>query len=206
MLVGVVDATTAVPTTADAKKGPRPVVISGPSGAGKSTILKRLFADYPDKFGFSVSHTTRPPRAAETPGVHYHFTDQATFAQLLRDGQFIEHATFSKHSYGTSLAALDAVAATGKTCVLDIEMEGVKQIKAHPDIDARFLFVKPPGLQVLEERLRGRGTETEESLGRRLEQAKRELAFAKEGVHDRVVVNDDLEKAYKEVKEFMLGD
>jgi guanylate kinase len=152
------------------------------------------------------SDTTRPPRAAETPGVHYHFTDQPTFSQLLQDNQFVEHATFSKHSYGTSLSALNSVTATGKICVLDIEMEGVKQIKAHPDIDARFLFVKPPSLEVLEERLRGRGTETEESLRRRLEQAGRELAFAEEGVHDRVVVNDDLEKAYREVEEFMLEE
>ncbi|KAI9780854.1 MAG: hypothetical protein M1839_006481 [Geoglossum umbratile] len=181
--------------------------MSGPSGAGKSTILKRLFADYPDRFGFSVSHTTRAPRPGETPGQAYHFTSGPTFAQLLQDGQFIEHATFSAQHYGTSRAALAAVAATGKTCILDIEMEGVKQIKAHPDIDARFLFVKPPSLEVLEARLRGRGTETEESLRRRLEQAQRELAFAEgQGVHDRVVVNDDLERAYREVEEFMLAE
>ena len=106
--------------------------------------------------------TTRAPRGGETTGEHYHFTDAATFAQLLAERQFVEHATFSRHSYGTSVAALESVAATGKTCVLDIEMEGVKQIKARPDIDARFLFVKPPSLAVLEQRLRGRGTETEE--------------------------------------------
>ncbi|KAH0543629.1 hypothetical protein FGG08_002067 [Glutinoglossum americanum] len=187
------------------KTPPRPVVISGPSGAGKSTLLKRLFAEHPGKFGFSVSHTTRAPRPGEVDGREYNFVTREAFQSLISQNQFIEHATFSSHNYGTTISAIRSIASAGLICILDIEMEGVKQVK-RTDLNARFLFVAPPSLGVLEERLRGRGTETEESLGRRLEQAERELEFAKgEGVHDRAVVNDDLEVAYREVEEFVLG-
>jgi guanylate kinase len=102
--------------------------------------------------------------------------------------------------------AVEAVENSGKTCILDIEMEGVKQVhKSH--LKARFLFLQPPSEEVLEKRLRGRGTDKEEDILKRLDQAKRELEYAKTpGVHDKVVVNDDLEKAYKEVEKFCLGE
>jgi guanylate kinase len=128
------------------------------------------------------------------------------FQALISAKQFIEHATFSANHYGTTIGAVRRIASAGVVCILDIEMEGVKQVK-RTDLNARFLFVAPPSLETLETRLRGRGTETEESLRRRLEQAERELEFAKgEGVHDRVVVNDDLEVAYREVEEFVLAE
>jgi guanylate kinase len=108
--------------------------------------------------------------------------------------------------YGTSVGAVKSVADAGRICILDIEMEGVKQVKK-TDLNARFLFLAPPSLEELEKRLRGRGTETEESLGKRLEQAQKELAFSKEeGVHDKIVVNEDLDKAYRELEDFILAE
>ncbi|KAL8711555.1 MAG: hypothetical protein Q9220_003965 [cf. Caloplaca sp. 1 TL-2023] len=184
----------------------RPIVISGPSGSGKSTVLKRLFAAHPDTFGFSISHTTRAPRPTEQDGREYNFTTKDKFLRLVDEGGFIEHAQFGGNYYGTSVKAVKDVAEKGKICVLDIEMEGVKQVK-RTDLHARFLFLSPPSVEVLEQRLRGRGTEDEDSLGKRLEQAQREMAFSKEeGVHDRVIVNDDLERAYREVDEWVVDD
>jgi hypothetical protein len=101
----------------------RAIVISGPSGAGKSTILKRLFEDYPDRFGFSVSHTTRSPRGEEKDGVEYHFVTKEQFSELVEKKGFVEHATFGSNSYGTSVAAIEDIEKKGRTCILDIEME-----------------------------------------------------------------------------------
>ncbi|KAK2735963.1 hypothetical protein FQN57_001036 [Myotisia sp. PD_48] len=184
----------------------RPVVVSGPSGTGKSTLLKRLFAEYPDKFGFSISHTTRSPRAGEEHAREYYFTDKASFLKLVDDGGFIEHAVFGGNHYGTSTQAVREVRDKGRICVLDIEMEGVKQVK-RTDLNARFVFIAPPSLEELERRLRGRGTETEESLNKRLAQAKVELKYAKEpGVHDKTIVNTDIEAAYAELKDYVVDD
>jgi guanylate kinase len=101
----------------------RPIVISGPSGAGKSTLLKRLFAEYPDTFGFSISHTTRGPRAGEENGREYHFVSREDFQKLVDANGFIEHAQFGSNLYGTSVQAVKDVRERGRVCILDIEME-----------------------------------------------------------------------------------
>ncbi|KAF7714714.1 Guanylate kinase [Penicillium ucsense] len=182
----------------------RPVVISGPSGCGKSTLLKRLFAEYPDRFGFSVSNTTRAPRAGEVDGKDYNFVTKEAFLELVAQNGFIEHAQFGSNFYGTSKQAVKDVAEKQRICVLDIEMEGVKQVK-NSDLNARFLFLAPPSMEELERRLRSRGTETEDSLRQRLDQAVNELEFAKQpGAHDKIVVNDDLEKAYTELRDWVV--
>jgi len=125
---------------------------------------------------------------------------------MIDKGGFIEYAKFGDNLYGTSYEAVEWIAREGKTCVLDIEMEGVKQMRAS-HLQARYLFVAPPSFEELERRLRGRGTDGEVDIGKRLDRAKEELEFAKtEGIHDKVVVNDDLEKAYKEVEAFCLGE
>lgn len=181
----------------------RPVVISGPSGTGKSTLLKKLFEEFPDKFGFSISHTTRKPRPGETDGVEYHFTTVDNFKQLIDNNEFIEWAQFSGNYYGTSKKAVKDVAKIGKICLLDIDMQGVKLVK-NSDLNGKFLFVAPPSIEELKKRLTGRGTETDESISKRLEAALREMEFSKTGAHDKIIVNNDLEKAYKEFKEFIL--
>ncbi|KAI5809598.1 guanylate kinase [Peziza echinospora] len=181
------------------------VVVSGPSGAGKSTLLTRLFAEHPDTFGFSISHTTRPPRAGEADGIHYHFTTPDTFHRLVSENKFIEHATFSKNSYGTTKKAVADVNAQGRVCILDIEMEGVKQVKAS-GLPAKFIFIQPPSVEDLRKRLEGRGTETETSLQNRLDQATKELAYAAvPGNHDKVIVNDDLERCYREFHDYIMS-
>jgi guanylate kinase len=116
----------------------RPLVLSGPSGVGKSTLLKRLFAEYPDRFGFSVSRmfgsfptdlfdiladTTRKPRAGEEPGKSYHFTDRKEFEDMIQQNKFLEHAKFSGNLYGTSVQAVEDVRVTGKRCILDIDSQ-----------------------------------------------------------------------------------
>ncbi|KAL2042213.1 hypothetical protein N7G274_004701 [Stereocaulon virgatum] len=182
----------------------RPIVICGPSGSGKSTILTCLFKDHPDTFGFSVSHTTRKPRAGEQEGREYQFTNQEAFMKLVNEGGFVEYAKFGSNFYGTSEKAVKSVADAGRICVLDIEMEGVKQVK-RSDLNARFLFLSPPSLEVLEQRLRGRATDSEDAVRQRLDHAKHEMAFGKEeGVWDKVVINDELDKAYKEVEEWIV--
>ncbi|KAH6634963.1 P-loop containing nucleoside triphosphate hydrolase protein [Chaetomium sp. MPI-SDFR-AT-0129] len=187
-------------------RDPRPVVISGPSGVGKGTLYNLLFQKHPDTFTLSVSHTTRGPRPGERDGVEYHFVTKEAFLDLKAQDGFIENAQFGDNLYGTSKATIEEQTAKGKTVVLDIEVEGVKQIQASK-FPARYVFIAPPSEAELEKRLRGRGTEQEASIQKRLKQAKVELEYAKvEGVHDRVIVNDDLDKAYKELEEFVFGE
>ncbi|KAJ1968136.1 guanylate kinase [Dispira parvispora] len=181
----------------------RPVVVSGPSGTGKSTLLQRLFANHPQTFGFSVSHTTRTPRAGEVDGVNYHFVTREKFSSMVTQHEFIEWAEFSKNFYGTSIQAVKDVMQQDKMCILDIDMQGVQSVKK-TDLNARFVFIAPPSTQVLEERLRGRGTETEASLQLRLETAQKELAYAEQpGAHDKIIVNDDLDTAYQQLEDFI---
>lgn len=183
----------------------RPVVISGPSGTGKSTLLKKLLAEFPDKFGFSVSNTTRQPRKGEVDGVDYHFTSVDDFKKLIEQEKFIEWAQFLGNYYGTSIKAVDDVSKQNKICILDIDMQGVKSVKKST-ISARYLFLSPPSIESLRDRLTGRGTETEDSIARRIAAAAAEMEYAQTGAHDKIIVNDDLEKAYQEFKAFILDE
>lgn len=188
---------------ADLPSDRRPIVMSGPSGVGKGTLYKMLFAKHPNCFDLSVSHTTRDPRPGETRGVDYHYVTMDDFESLIAKDGFVEHAKFGGNRYGTSKATIEEQTAKGRVVLLDIEMEGVKQIK-QSGIDARYVFIAPPDMQALEARLRGRGTEKEESVIKRLEQAKLELEYSETpGVHDRIIVNSELDKAYKEFEEFV---
>ncbi|KAG0374080.1 guanylate kinase [Mortierella sp. AD032] len=181
----------------------RPIVISGPSGAGKSTFLKRLFAEYPDKFGFSVSNTTRKPRAGEVDGVDYNFLTREEFLAGVERGDFIEHAEFSGNMYGTTVQGVKSVGDKGRICILDIDMQGVKLVKK-TDLNPYYLSVQPPSIEELEKRLRGRGTEKEADIQGRLAAAQGELDYAKEeGAYDETIVNDDLEAAYTKFKAYI---
>ncbi|XP_040911019.1 guanylate kinase isoform X4 [Toxotes jaculatrix] len=186
--------------------GPRPVVLSGPSGAGKSTLLKKLMKEYDSVFGFSVSHTTRNPRPGEENGKDYHYVTREVMQASIDNGEFIENAEFSGNMYGTSKAAVQDVQAKNLICILDIDMQGVKNIKK-TDLSPIYISIQPPSMAVLEKRLRDRKTESEESLQKRLHAAKVEMEFSKEpGVFDAIIVNDSLEDAYGQLKHALLEE
>ncbi|XP_008825255.1 guanylate kinase isoform X1 [Nannospalax galili] len=181
--------------------GPRPVVLSGPSGAGKSTLLKKLLQEHGSIFGFSVSHTTRNPRPGEENGKDYYFVTKEVMQRDIAAGDFIEHAEFSGNLYGTSKAAVQAVQAMNRICVLDVDLQGVRNIKK-TDLCPIYISVQPPSLDVLEQRLRLRNTETEESLAKRLAAAQADMESSKEpGLFDLVIINDNLDKAYAMLKQ-----
>ncbi|GKZ18484.1 guanylate kinase [Aspergillus brasiliensis] len=188
---------------------PNPIIISGPSGVGKGTLIHKLITTHPNIFSLTISHTTRAPRANEIHGMDYFFVDDATFNALLSQGEFIEHATFSGHQYGTSRRAIADITDRGLIAVLDIDVQGVRQIKSGSSaVEARCVFIKPPSLEVLEERLRGRGTERDEDVRRRLERARREVeevVQSEGGLYDRVIVNDDIERAFVELERWVFG-
>ncbi|XP_071552826.1 guanylate kinase isoform X2 [Panulirus ornatus] len=186
------------------KMTPRPLVLCGPSGAGKSTLLKKLLEEFGPHFGFSVSHTTRLPRPGEEHGKHYYFVTREEMEEAISKGEFIEHAEYSANLYGTSKKAVDDVLSSGRICILDIDTQGVIQVK-NTDLQAQLVFIKPPSLEELKKRLEARGTETEESLAKRLNTAEKELEYgAVEGNFHKIIVNDVVEDAYQELKDFML--
>ncbi|AFR94779.1 guanylate kinase [Cryptococcus neoformans] len=186
----------------------RPLVICGPSGTGKSTLLKTLFESQPNTFGFSVSHTTRKPRPGEENGREYHFVTKEEFMEGVGKGEFLEWAEFGGNCYGTTFAALTAL--HPRRCILDIELQGVLQLKAKaplqtPPLEPVFLFLSPPSISQLKSRLSGRGTETDASIRKRLDAAKEELRYAKEGKYDVYVVNDDLKVAGEKLEKVAMG-
>lgn len=182
-----------------------PLVVCGPSGVGKGTIIDALTKKHEAKFGFSVSHTTRDPRPGEQDGKHYHFRPLEEVQKAVDAGEFLEHANVHGNIYGTSKAAVEEVKKTGRCCILDIDVQGARQVRAALGSDAVFVFVRPPSIEELEARLRGRGTETEAQVQKRLGNAAAEIAAAdevKDGVRlfDHVVVNSNLDAAIEEVE------
>ena len=176
------------------KRG-RIIIISGPSGVGKSTVLAPVLQGLNDPF-FSVSATTRPPRPGEQHGREYFFLTREEFEEMLRRDQLLEHAVYVGTYYGTPLQpVLDAVEA-GRDAVLDVEVQGRAQVSAKLP-EAVSIFIAPPSLEALAQRLRGRGTETEEKILGRLAKAKEELAEAPS--YDYVVINDDPRRAAGEI-------
>lgn len=173
----------------------RLVVIAAPSGSGKTTIAHRLMEALPE-LRFSVSATTREPRPGERNGEDYFFVDDEEFRRCIADDAFIEwEEVYPGTFYGTLRQEIERIASEG-AALLDLDVEGALSVKRRYGAHALTLFVRPPSLAVLAERLRARGTENEESLARRLEHARLELGYASE--FDAVVVNDDLETAVKE--------
>ncbi|XP_042353235.1 guanylate kinase-like [Plectropomus leopardus] len=186
--------------------GPRPVVLSGPSGAGKSTLLKMLMEEYQSVFGFSVSHTTRNPRPGEVDGKDYHYVTREVMQTGIDNNEFIESAEFSGNMYGTSKAAVQDVQAKNLICILDIDMQGVRNIK-RTDLSPIYISIQPPSMAILENRLRLRKTESEESLQRRLHAAKVDMELSKEpGMFDVVIINDNLDEAYGHLKNALLEE
>ncbi|XP_055808311.1 guanylate kinase 2-like isoform X2 [Solanum dulcamara] len=178
----------------------KPIVISGPSGVGKGTLISKLMKEFPSMFGFSVSHSTRSPREREQNGIHYHFTDRNVMEREIKDGKFLEFASVHGNLYGTSVEAVEVVADAGKRCILDIDVQGARSVRASA-LEAIFIFISPPSFEELEKRLRARATETEEHIQKRLRNARAEIEQGKSsGLFDHILVNDDLETCYEKLK------
>jgi guanylate kinase len=170
-------------------------VITGPSGVGKGTLIRALFERVPE-LELSISATTRPPRQGEQDGLDYHFLDEEDFSRRLENGEFMEHAQYSDHRYGTLLSEVEPRLERGVGVVLEIELQGARQVRERLP-DAVLVFVAPPTPGVLRERLEGRGTDTAEQIDRRLEVAQGELDAQREFAH--VIINDDLNRAADEL-------
>jgi guanylate kinase len=179
-----------------------PFVVSAPSGTGKTTVCKALVDSDPG-LRFSISHTTRKPRNGERDGVDYHFVDRARFAELLAQGAFLEHAEYAGNLYGTSYAALEGPLAAGHDLLLEIEVQGARQVRERRP-DARLVFLVPPSTTALEQRLAGRGSDSPEAVKARLDLAQRELA-ARE-LFDYEIVNDDLDRCVAAVREVIAAE
>ncbi|PZU46197.1 MAG: guanylate kinase [Microbacterium sp.] len=174
----------------------RLVVLAGPTAVGKGTVAAHIKAHHPE-IHLSVSATTRPPRPGETDGEHYFFVDDSEFDRLIADGELLEHATVhNKYRYGTPKAPIDRALAEGRTVLLEIDLQGARQVRAAAP-DATLVFLLPPSWDELVQRLVGRGTENAEERTRRLKTAKVELAS--QGEFDYRVVNDDVARAAAEV-------
>jgi len=173
-----------------------PVVLVATSGTGKTTLAHRL-VDGPGRYVFSVSATTRPPRPSERDGVDYHFLTREVFEERVGEGWFAEWASVHDRMYGTPRSELDAAANRGDHVVLDIDVQGARQIRASVS-DAKLIFVLPPSLDIMMARLTGRGTEDPEDIARRLKSALDELQAVPE--FDYVVVNDVLDECLMEIR------
>lgn len=173
----------------------RLTVLSGPSGVGKGTVVARLRELVPQVW-VSVSCTTRAPRPGERDGVDYRFVDHALFEQMIADDALLEHAQFSGNRYGTPRAPVLKHLAAGDPTLLEIELDGARQVRASMP-DARFVFLEPPSARELVQRLSGRATESAEDVARRLERAEIEMAAAAE--FDSRVVNRDVDTAAAEI-------
>jgi len=196
---------------ADASSGgsqplaPQQLVLAGPSGVGKSTLVAALLQAEPGRFGFSVSSTTRDPREGEVEGEDYRFVSTSEFDAMVERGEFIEWATIGGHRYGTTVASVQALAAEGKVCVLDVDVQGVEAIVARSDLRPYCVWVAPPSFGALRERLTERGTESEEEISRRVLRAREEIEFSlTTRCFDKVIVNDDFDAASRELREAVL--
>lgn len=177
----------------------RLTVLSGPSGVGKGTLVARLRQRHPSLW-LSVSATTRAPRSGEREGEHYFFLEPEAFAALAEEGGLLEWAEFAGNRYGTPRRPVEEHLAAGEPVLLEIELEGARQVKrSFPQ--AQQLFLAPPSLEELERRIRGRASDSEEAIARRLERARVELEAAAE--FDAVVVNADLDQALLELEQRM---
>jgi guanylate kinase len=178
-------------------------VITGPSGVGKGTLIRELLRRVPG-LELSVSATTRPPREGEVDGRAYHFLDRDEFDRRANAGEFLEHATYSGHRYGTLRAEVDRRLAEGVSVVLEIEVQGARQVRAAVPDESVLVFIAPPTAASLRERLVGRGTDSAEQINERLRTAELELAAQEEFQH--VVVNDEVERASAELEGIVRGE
>ena len=173
------------------------IVFSGPSGVGKGTVRQEIFSTPDHKFEYSVSMTTRQKRPGEVDGVDYFFRAREEFEELIKNGQMLEYAEYVENYYGTPLTYVNETLDKGIDVFLEIEVQGALQVKKKVP-DGVFIFLTPPDLDELKDRLVGRGTDSEEVIRQRIERAKEEIALMRE--YDYAVVNDEVPLAAERVK------
>lgn len=176
------------------------IVFSGPSGVGKGTILKEVMKDESLKLTYSVSMTTRKPRDGEVDGINYFFVSKEGFEKAIDNHELLEYATYVDNYYGTPKNFVEKKREEGMNVVLEIDLQGAKQVMARAH-DALSIFIEPPSMEELERRIRGRQSETEETIKKRIEVARNEMAGRE--LYDYVVCNDELTKAIEDVKEII---
>jgi guanylate kinase len=184
----------------NAKRG-RLYVVSAPSGAGKTSLLKALIEREPD-IQFSVSYTTRKPRPNEVPGRDYHFVTAARFDEMAANNEFLEHARVFDNCYGTGLRAVQEALANGEQLLLEIDWQGARQVRARVP-EACSIFILPPSRHALSQRLKGRSTDSDEVIQRRLAEAADDIGHWTE--FDYVVVNDRFEQALEDLQAIVAG-
>jgi len=178
------------------------IVLTGPSGVGKGTLMRLLLSRHPE-LNYSISATTRPPRRGEVDGKDYYFISRSEFQRLIEKGEFLEWAEFAGNLYGTPRQPVIDLMKSGKSVLLEIELEGARQIRAtFPELLS--IFILPPTFNELEKRIRGRKKDSEEAILRRLKRAKEEIDSASE-FHIQIV-NDDLETAIHDIEVAMFSD
>jgi guanylate kinase len=175
-------------------------VISAPSGAGKSTLCQKLLADFPNLIP-SISSTTRAPRGNEQNGREYFFLSHSDFEKKVKEGQFAEWALVHGNYYGTSKDVIQSAFDSNRSVLLDIDVQGAEQLLQSYPTQSVLIFIAPPSLDVLEARLRARGTDSEATIQKRLKNARTELAES--GKFHHIIINDSLEKAYQELKQLL---
>ncbi len=174
------------------------IILSAPSGAGKSTIIRELTKHDDLNLGFSISATSRPPRGEERNGVEYYFLDEEEFRRRARNGEFVEwEEVYPGMFYGTLESEVERVT-SGGNLIMDVDVKGGVNIKKRFGDRALSIFIMPPGMEELERRLRGRATDSEEKIRRRLDKAEYEMGFAPQ--FDHTVVNDDLGHAVEQTE------
>ena len=177
------------------------IVISAPSGAGKTTITKRILAAHADKLTFSISATTRKIRDGERDGVDYYFLTKEEFLTKIKENELIEYEEIFGNFYGTLVSEIERARSEAKSLLFDIDVKGGISIHARYPDHTLLIFISPPSMEILRERLSKRGSENGEIIERRLARAEMEMGMA--SIYAHVVVNDDLEKAVKEVEELI---
>lgn len=179
------------------------LVVSAPSGCGKTTLLKSLFEKL-DGLGMSVSHTTRKPRSSERDGIDYHFVEQAVFSKMQKTGQFVEFASVHGNLYGTSRTSIKQLLDDGLDVVLDIDVQGMNEVKSMDQFDVVTVFILPPDLDELETRLRNRQTDSEAVIILRLENAVSEIKYSH--LYDYIILNQYLEVACENLVAIVLSE